>query len=110
MNSHFQLKPRVAIACGGTGGHLFPGLAVGEELLQRGCAVTLVISAKDVDQRAVNAASGMASLTLPAIGLTRGSEFAFLRAFIKSYRTAQHAFVRRPCRRLWRWVGSPAPR
>jgi UDP-N-acetylglucosamine--N-acetylmuramyl-(pentapeptide) pyrophosphoryl-undecaprenol N-acetylglucosamine transferase len=86
----------IAIACGGTGGHLFPGVAVGEQLVQRGCAVTLVISPKDVDQRAVNAISGMASLTLPAIGLTRGSEFAFLRAFINSYRTAQNAFVRRP--------------
>jgi len=39
----------VVIACGGTGGHLFPGLAVGQELRQRGCAVTLMVSPKDVD-------------------------------------------------------------
>ncbi len=45
--------PSVAIACGGTGGHLFPGLAVAEELLLRGCAVTLMVSPKDVDQQAV---------------------------------------------------------
>ena len=42
----------VAIACGGTGGHLFPGLAVGKELQRRGCEVTLLISPKEVDQQA----------------------------------------------------------
>jgi UDP-N-acetylglucosamine--N-acetylmuramyl-(pentapeptide) pyrophosphoryl-undecaprenol N-acetylglucosamine transferase len=49
--------PLVAIACGGTGGHLFPGLAVGDRLLQRGCDVTLLVSPKEVDQQAVRAAS-----------------------------------------------------
>jgi len=43
----------VAIACGGTGGHLFPGLAVGRELGARGALVTLLISPKEVDQAAV---------------------------------------------------------
>ena len=42
--------PFVAIACGGTGGHLFPGLAVAEQLRKRGGTVALLISPKEVDQ------------------------------------------------------------
>ncbi len=53
MNSSPQAHPLVAIACGGTGGHLFPGLAVAGQLQQRGCDVALLISTKDVDQQAV---------------------------------------------------------
>jgi UDP-N-acetylglucosamine--N-acetylmuramyl-(pentapeptide) pyrophosphoryl-undecaprenol N-acetylglucosamine transferase len=90
-----QSTPSVALACGGTGGHLFPGLAVGEQLRQFGCAVTLLISPKDVDQQAVKGVRGMDIATLPAVGLTRGSEFAFVRGFIQSYRAARKLFKAR---------------
>jgi UDP-N-acetylglucosamine--N-acetylmuramyl-(pentapeptide) pyrophosphoryl-undecaprenol N-acetylglucosamine transferase len=82
----------IAIACGGTGGHLFPGLSVAEKLLERDCAVTLLISPKEVDQEAVRSASGMEIVTLPAIGLQRGGEVAFLRGFKKSYGAAKRLF------------------
>lgn len=39
----------VLIACGGTGGHLAPGIAIAEELLNRGCHPILLISHKQVD-------------------------------------------------------------
>lgn len=42
----------VIIACGGTGGHLFPGIAVAQELQSRGHEVLLLISEKKVDQQA----------------------------------------------------------
>ena len=87
-----QDSMRMAIACGGTGGHLFPGLAVAEHLRARGCRVTLLISPKDVDQQGVQGVSGMEILTLPAVALNRGGEFAFLRGFIRSYRNARRAF------------------
>ena len=82
----------MAIACGGTGGHLFPGLAVAEELAQLGCAVTLLISPKEVDQLAVRTAAGFKTATLPAVGLARGGQLAFARGFVQSYRAARQLF------------------
>lgn len=48
-------KPiHVLIACGGTGGHLFPGIAVAEVLSARGHDVTLLISEKKIDSIAAS--------------------------------------------------------
>ncbi len=93
-----QPAPSIAIACGGTGGHLFPGLAVAEQLVRRGCSLRLFISPKEVDQQAVKTAAGMDILTLPAVGLSRGRGIAFLRGFIQSYRAARNHFKDRPPR------------
>lgn len=43
---------KILIACGGTGGHLFPGIAVAEALRSRGHDVRLLISEKKVDAEA----------------------------------------------------------
>jgi len=88
--------PLVAIACGGTGGHLFPGMAVGNELLQQGCDVMLLISPKDVDQHAVRTARGMQVVTLPAVGLGRGNIAGFVKGFRASYCEAKRVFASRP--------------
>src|SRR4051812_44379283 len=58
----------IVIVCGGTGGHLFPGMAVGEELLRRQHQVALVVSEKEIDRKAVERAQGMLIQTLPAVG------------------------------------------
>ena len=91
-------RPFVAIACGGTGGHLFPGLAVAEQLQQRGCAVGLLISPKDVDQEAVKSARGMAIFTLPAVGLQNRNYFSFAGSFVKSLFATRTIFQARPPR------------
>lgn len=97
MNPFASRQPFIAIACGGTGGHLFPGLAVAEELKQRGCAVALLISPKDVDQQAVKSATGMEILKLPAVGLQNRNYVSFALSFWKSWRTARKFFkARRP--------------
>jgi UDP-N-acetylglucosamine--N-acetylmuramyl-(pentapeptide) pyrophosphoryl-undecaprenol N-acetylglucosamine transferase len=97
MNQTTANQPFIAIACGGTGGHLFPGLAVAEELKLRGCAVALMISPKDVDQQAVKSAHGMEIVTLPAVGLQNRNYFSFALSFWKSWRTARNFFkTRRP--------------
>ena len=84
--------PFVAIACGGTGGHLFPGLAVAEQLQKRGCTVVLLVSPKDVDQEAVKSAQGMEIFKLPAVGLQNRNYFAFAGSFVKSLFAARKIF------------------
>ena len=95
MQAH-ATSPLIAIACGGTGGHLFPGIAVAQQLAQRGCRVTLLISPKDVDQQAVKSASGLEVVTLPAVALQRGSRIAFFRGFTQSYLAARSYFKSNP--------------
>ena len=107
--------PSIAIACGGTGGHLFPGLAVAEQLIKRGCAVTLLVSPKEVDQQAVKAAmerraparrehagqseeaelvpgAPLQVVTLPAVGLQNQNYFSFGGSFLKSWLAARKVF------------------
>ncbi len=87
--------PFVAIACGGTGGHLFPGLAVAEQFARRGCDVALLISPKDVDQQAVKSARGMEIITLPAVALQNRNYLSFTFSFVKSLFAARKCFCRR---------------
>lgn len=86
--------PFVAIACGGTGGHLFPGLAVAGQLNQRGCRTALLISPKEIDQQAVKSAHGMEIFILPAVGLQNRNYFSFTGSFLKSLFTARKIFRR----------------
>lgn len=89
--------PFVAIACGGTGGHLFPGLAVGETLQARGVDVLYLVSGKEVDQQAVRGLPADQVATLPAVGLGGRGVFAFGRGFLKSWREVRRLFrTRRP--------------
>jgi UDP-N-acetylglucosamine--N-acetylmuramyl-(pentapeptide) pyrophosphoryl-undecaprenol N-acetylglucosamine transferase len=89
-------KPLIAIACGGTGGHLFPGLAVASELKRLDCDVALLISPKEVDQQAVKSVSGMDIFTLPAVGLQNRNYFTFAGSFWNSFRTTRRIFRERP--------------
>ena len=89
-------KPFIAIACGGTGGHLFPGLAVAKQLQARGCEVALLISPKEVDQQAVKSVVNTEVFTLPAVGLQNRNYFSFAKSFWNSYRAAQKYFQARP--------------
>ena len=95
MNSAAIKKPYVAIACGGTGGHLFPGLAVAGELKRRGCDVAVLISPKDVDQQAVKTVTGVEIYTLPAVGLQNGNYLPFIASFAQSLFVAWNLFLRR---------------
>lgn len=87
----------VAIACGGTGGHLYPGIAIGEKLLERGCEVALLVSNKEVDRTGASSGNGMTMISLPAVPLLKGNFPAFLRGFWQSFlQMRAHFRQRRP--------------
>ena len=89
-------KSQVYIACGGTGGHLFPGLAVAQQLIRRNCAITLIVSEKDVDDQALQNVWDMDTVTLPAVGFDGKNHFKFASASYKAYRLAKKMFKDRP--------------
>ncbi len=77
------MSKKFLIICGGTGGHLAPGIAVAEELLSCGHRCSLVISNKEVDSRLVRRYEHLDFVKAPgaAFGL-RPAEFArFLTGF-----------------------------
>jgi UDP-N-acetylglucosamine--N-acetylmuramyl-(pentapeptide) pyrophosphoryl-undecaprenol N-acetylglucosamine transferase len=61
----------ILIACGGTGGHLFPGIAVAEALAARGHDATLLISEKKIDALAAGGHPGMRFEKMPFLALPR---------------------------------------
>jgi UDP-N-acetylglucosamine--N-acetylmuramyl-(pentapeptide) pyrophosphoryl-undecaprenol N-acetylglucosamine transferase len=64
-------KRHVLIACGGTGGHLFPGIAVGEVLQSRGHEVTLLISEKKIDALAASGHSALKFEKMPFLAMPK---------------------------------------
>jgi len=75
------------IACGGTGGHLFPGIAVAEVLQNRGHEVMLLVSEKDIDAVALSDRTNFRVEKLPTVGLPSPFSpafFGFTRRFFES--------------------------
>jgi UDP-N-acetylglucosamine--N-acetylmuramyl-(pentapeptide) pyrophosphoryl-undecaprenol N-acetylglucosamine transferase len=75
------------IACGGTGGHLFPGIAVAEVLQDRGHEVMLLVSEKDIDAVALSGRTNFQVEKLPTVGLPSPFSpalFGFTRRFVES--------------------------
>ncbi|MDA1273941.1 MAG: UDP-N-acetylglucosamine--N-acetylmuramyl-(pentapeptide) pyrophosphoryl-undecaprenol N-acetylglucosamine transferase [Verrucomicrobia bacterium] len=85
----------IAIACGGTGGHLFPGMAVADALWRRGSESFLCVSQKAVDKQAVTSADGFEIVTLPAVALQNRNWFRFLAGFVASLRICMLRFSKR---------------
>ena len=76
---------RFLIACGGTGGHLSPGISLAEGLLARGHAVTLVISRKKVDARLIEKYPALRFERMPGTGFS-WSPVKFVRCLVSQAR------------------------
>ncbi len=74
----------VVIACGGTGGHLFPGLAVAEVLWAHGHEVLVFISEKEIDSLAVAGHPEFRFEKLPTVALPSPFSPAIL-AFVRRF-------------------------
>ena len=81
---------RFAIAAGGTGGHLFPGLAVAEVLHGWGHRVLLLTSEKHIDAVATEGRSEFQIARLPGMGLPRGITLETIRFLARFARGILH--------------------
>ena len=81
----------IVVACGGTGGHIFPGLATARVLAGRGHKVTLWLSGRrDVERQSV-AGCGLEIFNTRAVPFGAGNAFAFCAAFFRCWRAMRRA-------------------
>ena len=83
---------KILIACGGTGGHLFPGIAVAEAFLSQGHEPLLLISQKKIDSQASAKYPHLNFKVVPAIAKPKTLSLKmlpFLWALHKSIQTSK---------------------
>jgi UDP-N-acetylglucosamine--N-acetylmuramyl-(pentapeptide) pyrophosphoryl-undecaprenol N-acetylglucosamine transferase len=96
-------KPlKILIACGGTGGHLFPGIAVAEALKARGHEPLLLISEKKVDAEASAKYRHLDFESMPAVAKPATLSPAMIPFLWKLWASIRH------CRKIIRRFGADA--
>ena len=89
-------QPHVSIACGGTGGHFFPGVAVAHELVHAGARATLLISEKEVDRQAVATVPEISHSEIPAVALNMRRPLRFLLGLRSAIHRVREHFANDP--------------
>ena len=103
MSAANQTRPfRVVIACGGTGGHLFPGIAVAQEARRRGWETLLLISSKQIDALVVQGHDDLRFEKVPAVAMPSPLSPAMVKFLWRFWKT------RLQCPELLRGVGADA--
>ena len=82
---------KIIVACGGTGGHLAPGIAVAEVLQERGHACLLLISHKQVDSALVEKYKHLDFVKTPGRAFTGSllQRLAFLGSLVSGFFTSR---------------------
>jgi len=81
---------RLVIACGGTGGHLFPGIAVAREARARGWETLLLISEKQIDALATEGQDDLRFEKVPAVAMPRPLSLAMVKFLWRFWKTRRH--------------------
>ena len=81
---------KIVVACGGTGGHAFPGLAVAEELRKRGHEVTVWDSGRDIESSVMRSWHG-AVFSTGAKQLSARNAFSIFRSILRCRKEMRRA-------------------
>jgi UDP-N-acetylglucosamine--N-acetylmuramyl-(pentapeptide) pyrophosphoryl-undecaprenol N-acetylglucosamine transferase len=91
---------KIVIACGGTGGHLFPGIAVAQAAQARGHSCIVLISEKQIDALATEGHHDLRFEKLPAIAMPPVFSLRMIQFVWKFFKTT------RACKKLLQEFGA----
>lgn len=86
----YPAPERLVIACGGTGGHLFPGIAVARAAKARGWETLILISEKQIDALATEGQDDLKFEKVPAVAMPKPFSFAMLKFLWRFQKTRRH--------------------